>query len=202
MIAYLSGTIRDIRVVSGAITSLTVVVQGVGFSVQIPSRYAVKAGQSIELEIYTHTAQEQASQLFGFQDSDERFTFGLVLSCSGIGPKLALAIVNALSALALKSAVMAHDVKLLSTIEGVGAKKAENLILQLKDKIAKLTLSQESEDPVIGRLKQLNDAFAGLGYTRTEVNEVIEDLKEKDMLYNAPFAELLRKGLAFLSKRP
>lgn len=201
MIAYISGTVHEARALGDSVVAVTVLVQGIGFGIQIPSRVQTKVGAPLSLEVYTHYTQEHGAILFGFQTADEKALFALILSCSGIGPKLALSLVNAFSPTTFKTAVMGNNSKLLSSVEGVGAKKAESIILQLKDKVAKMQVVQEGEDPLLSRFKQLHDAFGGLGYSRLEINEVLEHLKEEDLLYKAPFPDLLRKGLAFLSSR-
>ncbi len=201
MIAYVAGTIHEARIQNDSVLAVTIVAQSIGFSIQIPSRVPVKIGGLLTLEVYTHYTQEHGTLLFGFQTTDEKALFSLILSCSGIGPKLALGLVNAFTPSTFKGAIMSNNIKLLSSVDGVGAKKAESIIMQLKDKVSKMAVAHEVENPELLRFKQLHDAFGGLGYSRLEINDVLEHLKGEDFLFKAQFPDLLRKGLAFLSSR-
>lgn len=198
MIAYLSGVVRDVR-----LPYITVVTNGIGFLVQVPSRYSLAAGSPVELDIYTHVTQDNGMQLFGFINGDERLIFTLVIGCSGVGPKIALAVVGGLAPALFVSAVMTGDMRAFNGIEGVGPKKAESIILQLKDKIGKLSLSglENLESPMVTLIKQLLEVLGSLGYSRSETTACLEHLKTSGFLEGASFDELLRKALAFLSKK-
>ena len=196
MIAYLFGQIRDIR--SGHIT---LVVNGIGFDLQIPQSYQFQIGSQVAFEVYTHSNQEQGAQLFGFNTVDERHIFTLVISCSGVGPKIGLAVLSSLTPALFISAVMTGDIKTLSSIDGIGRKKAESMIMQLKDKVAKFALSgTEQVSHSAQSVKQVSDVLDSLGYTRQEVTGALERLRGDGML-DVSFDEMLRKSLGYLAKR-
>src|SRR5262245_49229105 len=135
MIAYLSGTVREVQS-----SKIVLVTSGVGYQVSIPKSYAISSGDVISLEVHSHYTQDQGVSLFGFLTRDEREVFICVISCTGIGPRIGLAVLSALSPSALVAAVMSADVMRLSSVDGIGLKKAEGMIVQLKDKVKKLTL--------------------------------------------------------------
>lgn len=198
MISYLAGTVRDVRM-----PYVTVVTNGIGFLVQVPSKYNLAVGASVELDIYTHVHQDNGMQLFGFFNADERALFTLIIGCSGIGPKIALAVLGGLSPTLFVSAVMTGDIRAFSGIEGIGPKKAENIILQLKDKVGKLALTglDHLESPAVASIKQLSDVLTSLGYTRSETTACLEQVKKEGLFERASFDELIRKALAFMTKK-
>lgn len=196
MIAYLSGTVHDIKP-----PLITLVVNGIGFAVNVPARYSLQKGSLVTLEIYSHMTQDNGIQLFGFENSDEKSVFALIISCSGLGPRIGLAVLSSLTPSLFVSAILTSDIKGLSSIEGIGPKKAESMILQLKDKASKVALDQSEITVGAGHVKQLSDVLASLGYSRSEITSALEHLRQQGMLQQAPFDELVRKGLGFLAKK-
>jgi holliday junction DNA helicase RuvA len=198
MIAYLSGKVKDFRQ-----SSITLVVSGVGFLIHVPDQYNFQTDEDIFLEIYSHYNQENGYQFFGFKTKDEKNVFSLILGCSGVGPKIGLATLTMLSPSVFISAIMTEDLKTLSSIDGVGRKKAESIILQLKDKVSKVQLSSSSSIPqAASSIKQLSEVLTSLGYGRQEISITIERLKEAQALNSKiSFDELVRKALALLSKK-
>ena len=134
MIARLCGTI-----VSKSIDQVIVDVNGVGYQVSVPlsSFYQLEENHAATLQIYTHV-REDALQLFGFQTIDEKQMFVLLLSISGIGPKVALNILSHMDCHALRDCLIQEDAKRLSTLPGIGKKTADRLILELREKVRKL----------------------------------------------------------------
>ncbi len=198
MIAYLTGAVHDIKQ-----QQLVILVNGIGFAVHVPSRYCLQKGQQATLEIYCHMTQDNGLQLYGFETIDERAVFVLIISCSGLGPKIGLAVLGALTPPLFASAVLSHDIKTLSSIEGIGVKKAESMVLQLKDKISKLALTHSDtlSNNAAGHVKQLSDVLVSLGYSRTEISMVLEHLRQAGTFQQGSFDELVRKGLGFLAKK-
>src|SRR5919108_2195679 len=138
MIAALTG-----RLASKAPAQITLDVQGVGYEVFIPlsTFYALPdPSELISLRIYTHL-REDAIQLFGFLSAQEKDAFILLIGISGIGPKLALSVLSALSIPDFVSAVQAGDVEKLETVPGIGKKSAARIALELKDKIGRLPMA-------------------------------------------------------------
>ena len=133
MIARLSGTLVEVRP-----DRVVLDVGGVGYDVAIPLGTFTAlpaAGHPATLFVHTHV-REDAIQLFGFVSKQERLVFETLLSVSGIGPKVALAILSGLPLPELVGAIAAQNARLLSSIPGVGRKLAERLGVELKEKMA------------------------------------------------------------------
>lgn len=119
-------------------TQAVVEVQGVGYEVQIPlSSYDRLPAAGAEVSLLTHLAiRDDAHLLYGFLTAAERDLFRLLIhTVSGIGPKIALSVLSGMSVTAFRSAVAAGDVKALSSVQGVGRKTAERIVVELKDKL-------------------------------------------------------------------
>lgn len=131
VIAYLSGVVREVRE-----TSAVVVAGGVGYEVQCPAGTLAKlvVGQNAEFST-RFVVREDAQLLFGFSDADQLRLFDLLVSVSGVGPKLGLALLSAMPTSALAQGLLSGDVKLLSSVSGVGKKTAERLVLELSGKV-------------------------------------------------------------------
>jgi len=136
VIAHLAGTLRDKQV-----QRLVVDVHGVGYDVHVPlsTFYAVgDVGATVALRIHTHV-REDALQLFGFATALEQTLFERLIAVSGIGPKVALAVLSGIEPEGLVRAIRASDLARLTTIPGVGKKTAERLIVELRDRLPKTT---------------------------------------------------------------
>ncbi len=119
-------------------TQVVVEVQGVGYEVLVPlSSYDRLPAPGVEVLLLTHLAiREDAHLLYGFLTSAERDLFRLLINTvSGIGPKIALSVLSGMSISAFRSAVAAGDFKALSSIQGVGRKTAERIVVELRDKL-------------------------------------------------------------------
>jgi Holliday junction DNA helicase RuvA len=144
MIAHLSGTL-----LSKQATSVIVDVSGVGYEVSIPlsTFYDLEnEGSNVKLRIYTHV-KEDALQLYGFKTARERELFINFISVSGIGPKLGIALLSGMSADELIACIKSNNLARLTLIPGVGKKTAERLIVDLREKMAALSVSQIDEEP-------------------------------------------------------
>lgn len=151
MIAYVNGIIDDITE-----DNTVVDVGGIGYNVKISADTAAKLpgiGEKVKLYTYTNV-REDAIQLFGFLSRNDLDIFKKCITVNGIGPKGALSILSVLDADTLRFAIMSGDVKAISKAPGVGAKTAERLILELKDKVG-------VEDTAIGW--EVSDNAAGMG---------------------------------------
>ncbi len=176
MIARLSGTL-----IEKSITHCVVDVCGVGYRVVVPltTFYELpEIGQPVVIHIHTHV-REDAFSLYGFHDQEERAVFQLMISVSGIGPKLAINILSGIAAGELIRAVTKDDLNRLTGIPGVGKKTAERMILEMKDKAAKF--GREAVPAGVAPLRtgdQVKDdalsALVNLGYKGSTVKEVID----------------------------
>jgi Holliday junction DNA helicase RuvA len=176
MIALLTG-----RLAVKAPSTVTLDVQGVGYEVFIPlsTFYALPdAGDSISLNIHTHV-REDAIQLYGFLTRVEKESFLLLTGVSGIGPKLALSVLSTLPVPDLLTAIQADDIDKIATVPGIGKKSAGRIVLELKEKAARLhpIAGPVSSGPA-GASDRLHDdalsALVNLGYRPADVKEVIK----------------------------
>ena len=200
MIALLTG-----RVAFKAPAQVTLDVHGVGYEVFIPlsTFYSLPNPNDVAtLHIHTHL-REDAIQLYGFLSPLENDAFLLLTGVSGIGPKLGLSILSALSVTDLFSAIQAGDVEKLATVPGIGKKSAARLALELKDKVQKLhpTMGQPlpaGEGPSDPLLDDALSALVNLGYRAPDVKEVLKRLSKM----GAPgqnLQEVIREALKHLA---
>ncbi|MFC4427588.1 Holliday junction branch migration protein RuvA [Deinococcus navajonensis] len=197
MIAYLSGVVREIKD-----SSAVVVAGGVGYEVQCPAGTLAKltAGQNAEL----HTrfiVREDAQLLFGFADTDSVKLFDLVTGVSGVGPKLGLSLLSAMPVSALAQGLMAGDVKLLSSVSGVGKKTAERMVLELQHKVPEHLAAGAAAGtraaPVTSSAgRDAIEALLALGFREPQVRAVVAELLSADPAQSAD--ALIRRGLGRL----
>lgn len=170
MIARLAGTVLEkhpMRVV--------IDVAGVGYDVHVPlsSFSAVgEPGTSLTLRIHTHV-REDALVLYGFASALEQLLFERLIGVSGIGPKLALAVLSGLPPAELVQAIAGSDVARLTSTPGVGKKTAERIVLELKDKITAMTPPGAATTPS-GPREDLISALINLGYHRPVAERAVE----------------------------
>lgn len=198
MITCLTGTIKEIKE-----QSLTIEVHGVGFVLSVAKSEGFIVGKALMLYTYLHWNQESGPALFGFETELERAIFLLVTACSGIGPKIALSVLKNMQPSMFIKAVQTSDEKALSSVPGIGAKKAEQMIVQLRHKVEKLLESGIiiKDDKALAHWTTINDVLTSLHYSRTEINAALSYIKESELNQSATFDQLLRQALSFLSKR-
>jgi holliday junction DNA helicase RuvA len=156
-----------------------------------------------ELHVYFHWNQDNGPQLYGFTSESAKAAFMLVISVSGLGPKIGLVLLNTLTPEQLLQALAFGDTKALSSVSGIGPKKAELMIMQLKEKASKLAplATTGTEGVVFVKVKEVSEALVSLNYSRPEISSALDFLKTTASFETASFDELLRKALAFLAKR-
>jgi len=179
-------------------------VNGVGYRVQIPfSTYydLPDEGGTVSLNIYTHVKEDSIS-LFGFRTPAEKNFFQLLISVSGIGPKMGKDILSNIQVEDLGQAIVRGDLARLSAIPGIGRKTAERLVLELKEKVLKLDVSpaaKEGSGPVI--FPDLKDdvasALVNLGYKDAVVNKTLAGIKIPP---DASMETVLKQALKLLMK--
>jgi len=175
MIAYLHGTLAEAKP-----TSVVVDCGGVGYGVHIPVSSYDKlpaVGAAVKLLTYHHVnAQDGTQQLFGFATANERDMFLLLISISGIGPRLACNILSSASVTGLRNAIAASDTKTLSSIRGIGKKTAERLVVELKDKVAAepgAGGAPAATGPVDQRTTDAILALVSLGYKQADAQKAV-----------------------------
>ena len=205
MIAKLSGQVDSIGV-----DHLVIDVGGVGFMVFCSSKFLAIAQLAKKLHLFVEThIREDHIHLYGFGSEQERAVFRLLTSVQGVGPKSALAIQSALNAQEIGQAVH-HDQKtILMRANGIGAKLATRIIMELKDKIlgdlalAPLSTVQENQQSSALLPAQMMEdavsALVNLGYRRVDVVQVIQQVTQKNISETWTLSALIRKTLAELS---
>jgi holliday junction DNA helicase RuvA len=172
MIGYLQGVIKFIKP-----DSLVLMTGGVGYEILIPSSISIGlgAGEKASFHIHTHVKEDQLT-LYGFLSAEELDFFKMLLSVSGIGPKVALAIVSSAPVDKLKSSISNGDPGMLSAVSGVGKKTAEKAVIELKGKLGFIGNSHIFENNETG---DIYDALMGLGFRREDVADGIRKLPEE-----------------------
>ena len=205
MIGHLSGSL-----LRRGLPSILIDVGGVGYSVDVPLRTFESLppeGDPVRLEIFT-LVRAESLQLFGFDSLDEKELFETMLGVSGIGPRLALAILSGVSPAILARAVEEERGAELESIPGVGKKTARRIILELKDKldglryVAQAHGASSSEAPVeAGLAAEACDALESLGFKRAEAERAIRAALAGSLLDGSsepPLALLIKDGLRHL----
>lgn len=166
MIARLRG-----RAVARRKDGLVLDVGGVGYLVHATPRALARAegGGEVTLETYLHV-REDLLQLFGFADSAERELFEQLLTVSGVGPKVALAIVSASTPAELRRAIARGDAARLEAIPGVGKKTAQRVVLELKGAVAAEEVGEEADPHLVAR-----DALVELGFSLAEAERALAE---------------------------
>ncbi len=204
MIATLTGT-----VLTAGATSCVVDVSGVGFLLQVTPATAAGLRVGEKATLHTHlVVREDSLTLFGFADEDERSAFVIAQSASGVGPKLALAIVSVLSPTDLRLAITSADLARLTSVPGIGAKGAQRLVLELKDKVALLGAGAPAPaggpaagEPEVWRA-QVTEGLQGLGWSLRDAEaaaDTVAPLVDEDPTIGV--GQLLRAALNSLARR-
>ncbi len=174
---------------------------GIALSCQVPVAERLAVGQIVVIYTYMHWNSEQGPSLFGFDDLSQRALFITLIACSGIGPKMGLAILEQLGVDNLILAIQQHDLKLLSSVSGIGIKKAEQIAVQLKHKIDQLLAKPDFViAPGFGHSQQIRAVLNSLNYTQIEISSAIEFANQKSVGAEETFDIALRRALSFLSK--
>ncbi|MBN1286278.1 MAG: Holliday junction branch migration protein RuvA [Anaerolineae bacterium] len=154
---------------------LVVQVGGVGVRVLVPTSVITRAdGIGREIHLHTHLAvREDALTLYGFWDAPERALFETLIGVPGIGPKLALAVLSALSPDLIRRAVVNEEPEILARVPGIGKKTAAKLAFALKDKL-KVDLTMPALDLITDADADVIDALTALGYSIVEAQTAIQ----------------------------
>ena len=171
MIARLTG-----RAVAWNADGLVLDVHGVGYLLHATPSVVRKADGGREVTVETHLhVRDDALQLYGFAEIGERQLFEQLLGVSGVGPKVALAIVSGYSPSELRRAIVREDAALFQSIPGIGKKTAQRVVLELKEKIAPLAAVAGGDEPADGHVVA-RDALVELGYTVAEAEKRLADV--------------------------
>ena len=179
---------------------LVIEVGGLGIKVNIPKTPSknLKINEIMSFRTYLHV-KEDALDLYGFENESDRGLFLMLISISGIGPKLGLTIISGLAPEKLKMKIISGDVKALTSISGVGLKTAKRIIIELKDKFSKIDSENLGfEDEIDSKIfKDVISALDGLGYKEKESKKALKQLD----LYssNQTLENLIREVLKILN---
>jgi Holliday junction DNA helicase RuvA len=192
VIGSLRGIVLD-RAIGG---ELLVEVGGVGYRVAVPSGAVAALEPGGAAFLFTHlVVREDALSLYGFPDREQRNTFEALMSATGVGPKLALAILSAHSPAALRRAVIEGDLDALTLVPGVGKRTAQRLMIELAAKLG--TSAPDLDTAADGGPNargEVRAALEGFGYGAEEVREVLGALPGE-----GPVEVLLREALKLLA---
>ena len=189
MISSISGTVKSI-----SISSIVVEVGGVGILIQLPVRVAaqMQVGKLVNLHTYL-IVREDALTLYGFVDLVDRDFFELLLSVTGIGPKVAQSILAASEASVIANAIISSNLKSLEAVPGLGKKGAQRLVLELKDKAA--SFAGGSVNAKFSVTDQVENALQGLGYSAKEASAMISQISGSEKIKTLNAAEILKLAL-------
>lgn len=197
MISYVRGTVTGVH-----LTSAVVEVGGVGLQVMCsPGTLAsLRHGQEAQLAT-SFVVREDSMTLFGFLDDDEKACFELVQTASGVGPKLAQAVMAVMTPDALRRAIADDDVKALTRVPGIGQKGAQRIILELKDRIGAPSGAPAATPAPAGddRRGQVVQGLVGLGWSAKEADKAV-DAVLADLPASADVGAVLRAALQKLSR--
>ncbi len=207
MISYLKGTIAGIQKIGNRVI-LVLEVQQVGYEVQIPARFMAQLASVGEpIQIFTHQyVREDQMALFGFGNAAERDLFRQLISVSGIGTQLALALIDTLGLHDLVQAIVSGNTRVLSRTPGVGNKTAERIALELKAKLAEWRhqaglVTTPLAGPTLAIQEDVEMTLLALGYTNTEVTQALQAVGQETVLAkNADAEAWIRAAIAWLSR--
>ena len=197
MIAYLKGII-DIKRQDYVVID----VHGVGYKIFMPEGAIQNLEVDSEVKIYTFMrVREDDVSLYGFLNVEELAMFELLISVGGIGAKSAVGILSNIAPSKFALAVITDDVTTLKKLPGIGAKTAQRIILELKDKIKTQEATEQANEikqkiEVSDSAKDAIEALQVLGYTRREVEEAISKIGES----NLTTEEIIKQGLKYLGR--
>jgi Holliday junction DNA helicase RuvA len=192
MIGFLTG-----KIISSKPTKIILDVNGVGYLVNISiSTFEMISDKDI-VSLFIHTSvKEDSITLFGFFTQSEKEMFELLISISGIGPKVSLGILSGISVDDLKDAIANGNVSRLIAIPGIGRKTAERVVLELRNKVDAIKV--DGSIKITSAKDEAISALATLGYQRQLAEKVVRDLFSENANYS--LEELIRKALASLNK--
>lgn len=192
MIGYLTG-----KLISSKPTQIILDVNGVGYLVNISISTFEKISDKETVSLFIHTnVKEDSITLFGFYTQSEKEMFELLISISGIGPKVSLGILSGISVDDLKDAIVNGNVSRLIAIPGIGRKTAERIVLELRNKVD--AIKADGSIKITSAKDEAISALATLGYQRQLAEKVVRDLLSENANYS--LEELIRKALAGLNK--
>lgn len=209
MLSYLKGTVVGTQSINNNRVILVLDVNQVGYEIQVVSRLLSELPKGDAMvQIFTHlNIREDNMSLFGFSSLAERDLFRQLIAVSGIGPQLAMALIDTLKLPDLVQAIVSGNTKILSRTPGVGAKTAERISLELRNKLSewrdKSGLSTIPDAaPTLGIQEDVEMTLLALGYTTTEITQALQAVGQNTALAKTSDAEdWIREAIAWLSRQ-
>jgi len=200
MISFLDG-----ELVEALPTQVVISVYGVGYLVQIPlSSFDHLPAVGAHVKLLTHfVVREDAHLLFGFLSSAERDLFRLLIQhVTGVGPKIALAVLSGMSVAQFKSAVVNGEASALAKVSGIGKKTAERIILELKDKVGVTAAWELAASGRSDQQTKMTDAvlaLLSLGFKQVEAQKAVREILSEAKAGDINMEELVRRALKLLA---
>jgi Holliday junction DNA helicase RuvA len=197
MISLVNGVVRSI-----SLDKVIVEVGGVGLSLAVTQKTSAQLNIGVQVQLFTTlVVREDALTLYGFLEDGDRALFELVQTVSGIGPKVALSIVSALSPSQLAIAIAHEDISAIEKVPGIGRKGAQRLILELKGKLTDFGTSTKSDRHQPVWREQLTSALVSLGFNAKDsdaaISQVVARLSEDGIdAQNLELSDLLKRALS------
>jgi Holliday junction DNA helicase RuvA len=195
MISSITGIVK-----STSASSIVVEVGGVGVLLQVPIRVAanIQNGEKVNFHTYL-VVREDALTLYGFADVIDRDFFELLLTVTGIGPKVAQSILANSDAGTIANAVVSANLKTLESVPGLGKKSAQRLVLELKDKALAFAGGKVGSNVAVSN--QVENALQGLGYSTKEAAEMLKQVVKSEKIEGLSAAQILKLALKSSGKK-
>lgn len=200
MIDYIKGSIAELTPTYAVIET-----NGIGYGIHIALTTYSALGKSTEAKLYVHEViREDAHLLFGFMNKGERALFLLLISVSGIGANTARMILSSYTAGEIRQIIATGNAKLLSSIKGIGPKTAQRIIVELKDKILKVEMDDETQSTLLnevdasteGAREEAIAALTMLGFASAPSTKVVNQLLKEDP--QIPVEQVIKRALKML----
>jgi Holliday junction DNA helicase RuvA len=210
MISYLKGTVANIQKSTANRVTLILEVNQIGYELQIPRRLSqeLQAVSEKPVQVFTHLQiREEQQVLYGFASAAERDLFRQLVSVSGIGAQLAIALIDTLGLPNLVQAIVTGNIRALSKTPGVGNKTAERIALELKTKLAEwrqlagVAKPASPTGPSPGILEDVEMTLLALGYENNEIAQALDAISQDALVAKSTNAEeWIRSAIAWLSQ--
>jgi holliday junction DNA helicase RuvA len=189
MISLIEGKVFS----NNGIEAVILTTGGVGYAIKITPGLAKRLDKGTNAVVSVYLAvREDAMDLYGFADDEEKRLFKQLISVSGIGPKSAMHLLSLGEAKELSAAITRGDLTHLTKVSGIGRKTAERIIVELKNKMVELDLSGGGES---GKIGEVIDGLISLGYSGSDAREAVKDLS-----VDLPAEQIIKEALKRLSK--
>ncbi|NLJ65902.1 MAG: Holliday junction branch migration protein RuvA [Clostridiales bacterium] len=198
MFAYIKGTLEEVHP-----QKVVLEVDGIGYEIMVPESILPKLPETgSQIKLYTYfNVREDIQELYGFYNREEKSIFEQLITVSGIGPKVSMAILSVLTPAQLALAIVTDDVKTLCNAPGVGKKTAQRMVLELKEKINHEELigqgDPDSGDSTMGRQNEVVEALVALGYQPQEARQAFNAIENKEQ----DVSTMIRLSLKMLDRR-